>query len=144
MQARARRSVIDRIEEREQLACAVAIAEQSISDQDPQRGVRVLPAVLAHARHIPFDVTGIERASIKGRREEYDETIAAPDQILFDRSHRALGAVHVGRAGDDAPTLRNRINAALFVLRRAERRAVVEVRAPVPVAVPCLGFERLF
>jgi hypothetical protein len=52
--------------------------------------------------------------------------------------------VPVGRAGDNAPRLRDRINAALLVLRGAERRAVVEVGAAVPVAVPRLRFERLF
>src|SRR5205085_3560424 len=144
VQARARRGVIDRVEQREQFARMVAIAQERVGDQDPQRGVRVLAAVLAHARHVAFDVAGIERTLIKWRREEDDQTFAALDQILFDRSHRTVRAMRIGRAGDDAPTLRNRINAALFVLRRAERRAIVKVRAPVPIAVPRFGFERLF
>ena len=34
-----------------------------------------------------------------------------------------------------------RVDAALFVRRRAERSAVVEPAAPIPVAVPSLAFE---
>src|SRR5205085_4681494 len=144
VQPGARRGVIDRVEEREQLARAVAVAQKRVSDQDPQRGVRILSAVLAHTRHVAFDVAGIEHAPVERRREEDDEAVAAPDEILINCGHRALHAMRVSRAGDDAPALRNRINAALFVLRRAERRAVVEVSAPIPVAVPRFGFERPF
>ena len=50
--------------------------------------------------------------------------------------------MRIGSATDDAPGLRNRINATFFVLHGAERRAVVEIRAAIPVAVPRLGFER--
>ena len=39
-------------------------------------------------------------------------------------------------AGQHRPRLRDRIDAALVVLRRAQRRAVVVVAAPVPLAVP--------
>src|SRR6185312_5214348 len=45
----------------------------------------------------------------------------------------------VGRgAGEHRPALRDRIDAAFLVAGRAERRAVVEVRAAVPLAVPAV------
>src|SRR4029079_5465584 len=59
-----------------------------------------------------------------------------------DRLHRLLRAVARRAAGDHRPALSNGVDAALVVLRRAERRAVVEVGAAVPVAVPRLAVER--
>src|SRR5207244_10648268 len=45
-------------------------------------------------------------------------------------------------AGEDRPGLRERVDAALVARRRAERRAVVVVGAPVPCAVPAGLLER--
>src|SRR5205085_6720472 len=118
VKSRARRSVVDRIQERKQFASAVAIAKMSVSDQGPERSVRVLSSVLAHARNISFDVAGIERALIKWRREKNHESVASPDKIFFDSRHCTRGAMPLSRAGDNAPGLHNRINAALFILSR--------------------------
>ena len=46
----------------------------------------------------------------------------------------AIAARH--RAGEHGPRLRDRIDPALVVVRRSERRAVVVVAAPEPLAVP--------
>ena len=48
-----------------------------------------------------------------------------------------------GRARDHRPGLRDGVDAALVVRRRAERRAVVVVGAAVPAAVPARGLERV-
>ena len=48
----------------------------------------------------------------------------------------------VGRPGQDAPRLGDRIDPALDVDRRAQRRAVVEERAAIPVAVPAVPLQR--
>ena len=45
-------------------------------------------------------------------------------------------APRLRRPGEHRPRLRQRIDPALVVLRRPERRPVVEIRAAVPVAVP--------
>jgi hypothetical protein len=55
----ARRCVIDRIQQTKQLAGAVAVAQHGKRTHRPQRGVRALAPVLAHARNIAFDLTGI-------------------------------------------------------------------------------------
>src|SRR5258708_23025660 len=45
-------------------------------------------------------------------------------------------------ARDNAPRLRDRIDAAFDAAGRAERRAVIEVTAPIPGAVPSFLLER--
>ena len=52
--------------------------------------------------------------------------------------HGALGEAHGDRAGEHRPGLGDRVDPALVVLGRAQRRAVVVVAAPVPLAVPGL------
>src|SRR5262249_43379175 len=54
----------------------------------------------------------------------------------------ALAARGVRRARDHAPRLGNRVDAAFGIHDRAKRRAIAEVSAAVPIAVPCL-LERL-
>ena len=53
-----------------------------------------------------------------------------------DGVHRALGEALRHGAGEHRPRLRDRIDLALVVLRRSERRAVVVVAAAIPLAVP--------
>ena len=74
--------------------------------------------------------------------EEQHQAVAAPDEVLVDRRHRPLRPRSVGRPRQDAPRLGDRVDAALRVARRAERCAVVEEGAPVPVAVPAVFLER--
>src|SRR5262249_19959759 len=62
--------------------------------------------------------------------------VAATHEIFLDRRHRTRRACRQRAAGDHPPGLRDRIDPALVVPDRPERRAVVEVGAPVPVAVP--------
>ena len=73
---------------------------------------------------------------VERRREQQDHAGIAPHQLFIDRRHRAPRALRIGRAGDDRPRLRDRIDLALVVLGRAERRAIVEIGAAIPVAVP--------
>ena len=60
----------------------------------------------------------------------------APHQMRAHGVHRALGAARLRRSRNHGPRLRQRIELALLVLHRSQRRAVVEVRAAIPVAVP--------
>src|SRR6185312_13292798 len=63
-------AVADRVEEPEQLARAVAVAQRGPGEDRPDRAVRVLPAVLAHAGRIALDVAGILRTALVERRRE--------------------------------------------------------------------------
>src|SRR5262245_14526618 len=54
-----RARVIDRVQEREELAGPVAVAERGERHDRPDGPVRVLPAVLAHARRIALHVARI-------------------------------------------------------------------------------------
>ena len=101
------------------------------------RGVGVLPAVLAHAGRVAPDVAGIGASCwSKGGVSSRMQPRVAAHQVRAHRVHRALGPR--GRAAPDstAQRLRDGVDPALLVLGRAERRAVVEVGAPIPLAVP--------
>ena len=102
----------------------------------PQRGVRVLAAVLANARQVALDVARVARHLVERRREQQHELRVAAHEIGAHGVHRALGAPRLGRARQHGPRLRQRIELALLVLHRPQRRAVVEIGAPIPVAVP--------
>ncbi len=103
----------------------------------------VLPAVLPDTREIPLDVTGLQRRVVEGRREEEHEAVGATHEIVVDRGHGAGLTDGIGRRRDHAPRLRDRIDAARVVDRGAEGRPIIEVRAPIPVAVPGLMERRL-
>ena len=81
--------------------------------------MRVLAAVLAHARRIALDVAGIVRRLVERRREQQRQSVVAADQMFVDRGHGARGARRIGRAGNHAPGLRDRIDAAFAVRGRA-------------------------
>ncbi len=81
---------------------------------------------------------------IERRREQQNQPVLLAHQLLIDRGHGALRASRIGGAADHAPGLRDRVDFALIVFRRSERRAVVEIGAQIPIAVPGLLFERRF
>ena len=142
VQARAGAGVVDGVQDREELAGLVAVAERGERDHGPHRGVRVLPAVLAHARDVSLDVAGLEGRAVEGRREEQDEPVSPPDQVLVDGRHGPPAPLGIGGARDHSPGLRDRVDAALVVGRGSERRPVVEEGAAIPVAVPAVALER--
>ena len=102
-----------------------------------KRGVRVLPAVLAHAGQVALDVAG---AAAPSCRTAASSSSTMPSSRRTRRASTAAIAwrarAGIAGAGDHRPRLRDRVDLALGVLLRPERRAVVEVRAPIPVAVP--------
>ena len=120
----------------EQLQRPLALAQQRRRQHHPCGGVRVLPAVLADARHVALDVAGLQRSAIERWREQQDHLIRIADQTILDRRHRLAGPLRIAGAGDHRPRLGDRIDLALVVLRRAERSAIIEVRPTVPAAVP--------
>ena len=79
---------------------------------------------------------------VKRRGEEEDETVAATNEIFLDRRHGARSTSRLSGTGDDPPGLGDRIDAAFGVRGGAERRPIVKVGAPIPLAIPRLAFER--
>ncbi len=142
VESRARGRVVDRVQEREELARLVAFVQLGEGDDRPDRAVRVLSAVLAHSGQIPLDVTGIEGRPVEGGREEEHQPVAAAHEVFLDGRHGAAAPIVVPGAGEDGPGLRDRVDPALLVLRGAERRSVVEIGAPVPVPVPGFPLDR--
>ena len=101
-----------------------------------QSAACVLPAVFPDARRIALDVAGLLRRLVERRAEEQQRLRPAHDERRADRIHRAFGEPLRHRAGQHRPRLRNRVDGALVVLRRAQRASIVVVAAPVPFAVP--------
>src|SRR6185369_11290059 len=99
--------MIDRVEQREEFARPLAIAKHGVSDDGPDRCMRVLPAVFAHTRNVSFYITRIEIALVERWGEENHESITTPDQILLNSSHRTSHTVRIRRAGNHRPRLRD-------------------------------------
>src|SRR5258708_15187586 len=110
----------------------------------PDGGMGVLPAVFTNARHITFDITGVERRAIERRREQKDEPFGPKDQLTIDGRHGPDGSPVLCGPTQHSPGLSNRVNPALGIRCRAKRRAVIEVGAAVPFAIPTFPLERRF
>src|SRR6266550_274890 len=136
VQSSARRSMVNGIKQRKQFTAPIAVAEQSKCDHRPDGAVRILPAVFTHARRIALDITRIELSLIERRSEKQYQSIAATDQIFVHRCHSANSAMRFSRARDDTPGLCDGINAALVILRRAQRCSVIKIGATIPIAIP--------
>ena len=141
--AGARAGVIDRVQQRKQLAGLVAVAEHREGDHRPDGAVRVLAAVLPDAGRVAFDVAGVERRLIERRREEQEQSVVAADEVFVhappSRSRRGLGS----RRRRSRPTTARSNRCGIRLLAcGAERRSVVEEGAQVPVAVPAFALQR--
>src|SRR5262245_2395536 len=99
--------------------------------------MRVLASVFANAGRVTLDVSGIPFPPIEGRGQKQDDLSVPPDQVASDGVHGAFGPGRRRSLREDGPRLRDRVDLALVVLCRTERAPVVEVRATIPVAVPC-------
>src|SRR5581483_10768984 len=138
----ARAPMIDRIQQGKEFTRFVSVAEGREREHRPDRRVRVLAAVFAHAGQVPFDVPRVPGRAIEWRGKEKDKPVAATNQILFHRCHRPHTAGRLGRPGDHAPGLGDRVDATFTIRDRTQRRAIVKVRAAIPIAVPGFSLER--
>ena len=134
---------MDGIHQRQQLARAIAVAERGERDDRPDRAVRVLPPVLPDSGRVRLDVPGVGLPAVEGRREQEDEAVATPHEVPVHGVHGGARPGRIPSARDHRPGLRDRVDPARRTRARAERRPVVEVRAPVPVSVPCLTLDRI-
>jgi hypothetical protein len=129
---------LDRIEEREEIRGLGAVPEDGLRNHGPSGGVRVLAAVFPDTRRIPLDVTRIVRDVIERRREEQDETRVMLNELAVHVDHGARRAIAVGGSGNHTPRLCDGVDAAFGARGRSQRRSVIEVAPPIPVAVPGL------
>src|SRR6185312_10501567 len=135
-------AVTDRVEEPEQFARAVAVAQRGPGEDRPHRAVRVLAAVLAHAGRIALDVAGVLLVVlVERRREQAREPMFAIHQLALVRGHRLRRVRGIGGAGQHAPRLRDGVDAAGVAGVRAKRCAVVVIAAAIPGTIPGL-FQR--
>ena len=114
----------------------IAVTQPGRSEHGPERGVRVLRAVLAHAGEISLDVARIVLGVIERRREEQDHALIFAHEALHDGLHRGASAHGLAGFGEHRPALRDRVDLALALERRTERAPVIEVCTPVPRPIP--------
>ena len=95
--------MVHRVDHVHQLPCALAVAERGERHRRPDRGVRVLAAVLAHAGHVAADVARVRPALVERRIEQLDQPVLAPHQARIQRVHRRRARVPARRR-PTAPT----------------------------------------
>ena len=136
--------MVDRVHHRQQPRGRRAVAHAGMGQDRPHGGMAVLAAILAQARRIARDIAGVvaRRRPVEGRREQQDQPRIGHDQLRQQRPHGASGAGGVGAAGQHGPALRDGIDPAGRRGRRSQPAAIVEGRAPVPVAVPAMRLQR--
>ena len=83
-----RARMVDRVDQRQQVPCAAAVAERGERHRRPDSGMRVLAAVLAHARDIAFDVAGI-----RARTCRMADRAAGPVPIRAARGARSSASI---------------------------------------------------
>ena len=125
-----------RIDHLEQLERPVAIALKRGSEHRPERAMGVLRAILPHARHVSFDVAGVVYRSVERWREQHQEPRILAHEVTVEGRHRLTGTGRWRGFGYHAPALRDRVDGALSFTRTPERCPIVEVRSPIPLAVP--------
>ena len=130
-----------RCQHREQLPRTFGVVEGRERHRRPERGMRVLAAVLAHAGNVALDVARRRPRRVERRIEQLHDAGVGVHEMRMEGVHRAPGALGRRRAREHRPALRDRVDPALGVACRAERRAVVEPGTAVPGAVPRGGFD---
>ena len=134
-------AVVDGVEHGVQFPGAFPLTQQGKRHRGPDGGMRVLPAVFAHAGHIALDIARFKRGSIEGRREQLNELGLPSHQPLVQRIHRLAGAAGVAAPGDDRPALADRIDLAFVVDGGAQGGAVIEPGPPIPGSIPGMSFD---
>src|ERR1700720_4633840 len=102
----------------------------------------VLTAVFPNARHITLDVAWVLWCVVKWWCEKENQSLGTADKFIFNSTHGARRTAPFSGPAHDSPGLRDRVDLAFRVFRRAERCAIIEVRAAIPFPVPTVAFER--
>ena len=135
--------VVDRVDEREELAGPVRASQCSPGEHGPHGGVRVLPAVLPHPGRVCPDVARVGGGLHEGWGEEASHLLLVQDEVPVDRVHGRASPLGVPGTGQCRPALGDGVDPALLALGGAQWGAVVEVAAAVPAAVPACLLERV-
>ena len=122
---------------REQFPRALAVAQRRERHRRPDRGVRVLAAVLAHAGHVAADIARIERRFVE-RRSRAAGSVRRRAAPVARRPRPSPARARVGSPAPDSTAQLCAIESIWHsaLSARAERRAVVEIGAPIPFAIP--------
>src|SRR4030095_13754520 len=99
------RGMVDRVDEVPKFPRAVAAALQSRRQGNPSGGVGVLSAVLANARHISFDVAGLQGAFVERWIEQLDQFVAGTHQSFFNSVPCRFSPFLVCCPGNHGPSL---------------------------------------
>ena len=136
-----RARMVYRVDHRQQFPRAAAVAQCGKGHRGPDRRMGILPAVFPHPGNVALDVAGIQVRFVERRVQKLDQAVLPANKELVHRFHCRARAFGIPGAGQNRPALRDRVDLAFGIARRAERRAVVEVSAPVPFAVPAVLFD---
>src|SRR4029453_790186 len=98
--------------------------------------MRVLTAVLTDARSVRLYVAGVLVGTIERRSEQEKGLRAAVEKMRADSVQGAFCVLSRHGFGKHGPRLRNRIDPTFRAMHRAQRRSVIVVAAPVPLAIP--------
>src|SRR5690349_15955033 len=112
-------SVGEWVEHLKQRERTIAVATEGRGEHRPQRPMRVLGAILAHARDVALDVPRVVRALVEWRREQHEQSCVLADQMFLEGLHRLRLPCRRAGAGQHAPALRDGVDATLLTLMRA-------------------------
>src|SRR4029453_6490192 len=82
-----RRGMVDRVDEVPKFHGTIATALQCRRKGDPCGGGGILPAVLANARHISFDVAWLKGTLVERWVEQLDQLVIDSHQSFLNRVH---------------------------------------------------------
>src|SRR3989304_4490424 len=89
----------------------------------------------------PGDGAGVGGVDTEGGGQKTNHPLRLGNQVLLGGRHGPFSPPWVGGAGEHGPGLHEGGDAALGALSRPQRRAVIVVAAPVPVAVPACRLQ---
>ena len=118
------------------------IAQRGEGHHGPDGAVRVLAAVFAHAGDVALDVAGVQRSDLSNGGSS--SWISRASRRTRRRSTLSMASSDRSRVPAPERTdqlCEHRVDLAFRVGGRAERRAVVEVGAAIPFAVPAVLFD---
>ena len=79
--------VVHRVDDFKELPGAAVVAQPGKGHGRPDGRMRILAAILPHARGVAFDVAGIQRRGVKGRIKQLDQLLFATHKTLIHGLH---------------------------------------------------------
>src|SRR5690625_6752376 len=135
--------MIDRIDHIQILDSPVSQTGFGKCTNHPECPVGILTAVLPYSGDVAPDVTGIPLQLVERWRQQADDPVIHRDQPLLQGMQRLRSPICVCHTGDHRPGLGDRIDLALFILIRTERRTVIKKCPEVPLPVPSVLIEAI-